>query len=54
MPSGGVTTGNAVEYLAHPSVFAISGSWMATRAAIADGDFDGIRAASAAAMDLVR
>ena len=54
MPSGGVTTGNAVEYLAHPSVFAISGSWMATRAAIAAGDFDGIRSASADAMDLVR
>lgn len=54
MPSGGVSAGNAAEYLAHPSVFAISGSWMATRAAIAAGDFDGIRAASAAAMDLVR
>ena len=54
MPSGGVTTANAVEYLAHPSVFAISGSWMATRAAIAAADFDGIRAASAAAMELVR
>jgi 2-dehydro-3-deoxyphosphogluconate aldolase/(4S)-4-hydroxy-2-oxoglutarate aldolase len=54
MPSGGVSAANAVEYLAHRSVFAISGSWMATRAAIAAGDFDGIRAASAAAMDLVR
>ncbi len=54
MPSGGVSAANAVEYLAHPSVFAISGSWMATRAAIAAGDFDGIRDASAAAMDLVR
>jgi len=54
MPSGGVTTGNALEYLAHPAVFAISGSWMATRAAIDAGDFDGIRAASAAAMELVR
>jgi 2-dehydro-3-deoxyphosphogluconate aldolase/(4S)-4-hydroxy-2-oxoglutarate aldolase len=53
MPSGGVTAGNAVEYLAHPGVFAISGSWMATRAAIASGDFAGIRAASAAAMELV-
>lgn len=54
MPSGGVSAANAVEYLAHPSVFAISGSWMATRAAITAGDFDGIRAASAAAVDLVR
>jgi 2-dehydro-3-deoxyphosphogluconate aldolase/(4S)-4-hydroxy-2-oxoglutarate aldolase len=54
MPSGGVSAANAVEYLAHRSVFAISGSWMATRAAISAGDFDGIRAASAAAVDLVR
>jgi 2-dehydro-3-deoxyphosphogluconate aldolase/(4S)-4-hydroxy-2-oxoglutarate aldolase len=54
MPSGGVTTANAAEYLAHRSVFAISGSWMAGRAAIAAADFDGIRAASAAAMDLLR
>lgn len=54
MPSGGVSPANAVEYLAHPSVFAISGSWMATRAAISAGDFEAIRDASAAAMDLVR
>jgi 2-dehydro-3-deoxyphosphogluconate aldolase/(4S)-4-hydroxy-2-oxoglutarate aldolase len=54
MPSGGVTAANAAEYLAHPGVFAISGSWMATRAQIAAGDFDAIRDASAAAMDIVR
>jgi 2-dehydro-3-deoxyphosphogluconate aldolase / (4S)-4-hydroxy-2-oxoglutarate aldolase len=54
MPSGGVGAGNAVDYLAHPAVFAISGSWMATRAAIGAADFEGIRAASAEAMDLVR
>jgi 2-dehydro-3-deoxyphosphogluconate aldolase/(4S)-4-hydroxy-2-oxoglutarate aldolase len=54
MPSGGVSAANAVEYLAHRSVFAISGSWMATRAAIAAGDFEAVRAASAAAVDLVR
>lgn len=54
MPSGGVTAANAAEYLAHPSVFAISGSWMATRAAIAAGDVDAIRDASAAATALVR
>jgi len=54
MPSGGVTPANAAEYLAHRSVFAISGSWMATRAAIDAGDFEGIRAASAAAMEVAR
>ncbi|KAA9159060.1 bifunctional 4-hydroxy-2-oxoglutarate aldolase/2-dehydro-3-deoxy-phosphogluconate aldolase [Amycolatopsis acidicola] len=28
MPSGGVTAENAETYLAHPAVFAVSGSWM--------------------------
>lgn len=53
MPSGGVSLHNAVEYLAHPSVFAISGSWIASRNAIAAEDFDGIRERSAAAMQLI-
>lgn len=42
VPSGGVTAANSLEYLAHPAVPAISGSWMATRAMIAAGDFAGI------------
>ena len=43
VPSGGVTADNAAEYLAHPSVPAISGSWMAGRELIAARDFDEIR-----------
>lgn len=39
LPSGGVTAENAGTYLASPSVFAVSGSWMATRDLIASGDF---------------
>jgi len=39
VPSGGVTAASAAEYLAHPSVPAVSGSWMAPRAVVADGDF---------------
>jgi len=39
VPSGGVSPANAGEYLAHPAIFAVSGSWMATRDAIAAGDF---------------
>ena len=52
MPSGGVTVDDAPAYLAQPTVFAISGGWIASRAAIADGDFDGIeiRARQAAAL----
>lgn len=37
MPSGGVNTGNLREYLAHPAVFAASGSWIAAPARIAAG-----------------
>jgi 2-dehydro-3-deoxyphosphogluconate aldolase/(4S)-4-hydroxy-2-oxoglutarate aldolase len=39
VPSGGVTAESAAEYLAHPAVPAVSGSWMAPRALIAAGDF---------------
>lgn len=49
VPSGGVTAASAAEYLAHPAVPAVSGSWMATRAMIADGDVAGIERLSAEA-----
>lgn len=49
LPSGGVSVDNAAEYLASPSVFAVSGSWMVPTAAISGGDFDTVRALSAAA-----
>ena len=42
VPSGGVTAANAVEYLAHSAVPAVSGSWMATRDLINAGDFAAI------------
>lgn len=42
VPSGGVTADNALEYLGHPAVPAVSGSWMVTRQMIARGDFTGI------------
>ena len=37
MPSGGVSAENLGEYLAHPAVFAASGSWIAAPARIAAG-----------------
>ena len=52
VPSGGVSPANIVEYLAHPAIFAVSGSWMATRAAIAAGDFDSIERLSRTASRL--
>ncbi|QIG39412.1 bifunctional 4-hydroxy-2-oxoglutarate aldolase/2-dehydro-3-deoxy-phosphogluconate aldolase [Microbacterium sp. 4R-513] len=52
VPSGGVSLDNFVDYLTLPSVFAVSGSWMVPRAAIAAGAADAIRdlAAEAAAI----
>jgi 2-dehydro-3-deoxyphosphogluconate aldolase/(4S)-4-hydroxy-2-oxoglutarate aldolase len=47
LPSGGVSIDNAAAYLDHPSVFAVSGSWMVPSAAIAAGDFDTVRRLSA-------
>ena len=42
VPSGGVSAANAAEYLAHPAVAAVSGSWMAGRELIRAGDFAAI------------
>lgn len=52
LPSGGVTAENAGEYLASPSVFAVSGSWMATRDLIAAGDFAAIERLCRACVEL--
>jgi 2-dehydro-3-deoxyphosphogluconate aldolase/(4S)-4-hydroxy-2-oxoglutarate aldolase len=54
VPSGGVNVSNALEYLRHPAIFGISGSWMVSRDAIAAGDWDGIAELSGAAMQLVK
>lgn len=53
MPSGGVSADNAAEYLSHPAIFGVSGSWMAPRNAIAAGDFATIEKLSRAAAALV-
>ena len=47
LPSGGVTAENAADYAASPAVFAVSGSWMATRAMIAAGDWETVTLLSA-------
>jgi 2-dehydro-3-deoxyphosphogluconate aldolase/(4S)-4-hydroxy-2-oxoglutarate aldolase len=50
VPSGGVTAASAAEYLAHPAVPAVSGSWMAPRELIAAGDFAEIERRARATM----
>lgn len=42
MPTGGISPENLAEYLAVPAVFAVGGSWIATRSQINAGDFAGI------------
>lgn len=37
MPSGGVSAANLADYLAHPAVFAASGSWIASAERVAAG-----------------
>jgi len=54
MPSGGVTADNAAEYLAHPSVFAVGGSWMVPRDRLAVGDWSAVAELSRAAIKALR
>ena len=54
VPSGGVDVLNALDYLRHDAVPAVSGSWMASRALIRAGDFSAIEAASRTISDSVR
>jgi 2-dehydro-3-deoxyphosphogluconate aldolase/(4S)-4-hydroxy-2-oxoglutarate aldolase len=42
VPSGGVSPSNLADYLRHRAIFAVSGSWMASRESIAGGRFDAI------------
>ncbi|WP_061963144.1 bifunctional 4-hydroxy-2-oxoglutarate aldolase/2-dehydro-3-deoxy-phosphogluconate aldolase [Demequina aurantiaca] len=53
MPSGGVTPLNVARYAQSTSVFAVSGSWMATRRLVAGGEFSQIARLSREAFELV-
>ena len=50
MPTGGIRPSNLDAYLALPSVFAIGGTWIAPRGAIAEGAFEGIGETARAAV----
>jgi 2-dehydro-3-deoxyphosphogluconate aldolase/(4S)-4-hydroxy-2-oxoglutarate aldolase len=51
-PTGGVSLKNAMDYLSLPNVVCVGGSWVAPKAMVAAGDWDGITklAAEAAAL----
>ncbi|MFT4285723.1 MAG: bifunctional 4-hydroxy-2-oxoglutarate aldolase/2-dehydro-3-deoxy-phosphogluconate aldolase [Protaetiibacter sp.] len=50
LPSGGVGPQNAADYLASAAVFAVSGSWMVPRDALASGDWARVERLSAEAV----
>lgn len=54
IPTGGVNQNNLAEILAFERIFAVGGSWMATRALIQHNRFDEITALSQAAADVVK
>ena len=51
-PTGGIGEANAAEWIAHPKVIAVGGSWIAPASAIAKGDWSGIEARARAASRL--
>lgn len=53
MPSGGVGEHNLQTYLSQPNVFAVSGSWLAPQALVAERRFDEIRDRAREALELV-
>jgi 2-dehydro-3-deoxyphosphogluconate aldolase/(4S)-4-hydroxy-2-oxoglutarate aldolase len=54
IPTGGIKLENAAEYLQHPKIQAIGGSWMARREMIAGGKFDEITRLAKQASGLVK
>lgn len=54
MPSGGVSLDNMSDYLALPSVPAVSGSWMVDPALLRTGRWDEVTARAATAMERAR
>ncbi len=53
MPTGGITLGNAADYLALKNVFCCGGSFIATSEMIARGDFAAIREGARAVSDFM-
>jgi len=54
IPTGGIKLEHAAQYLQHPKIHAIGGSWMAKRLMISQGQFDEITRMAKEASDLVK
>lgn len=53
IPTGGVNTGNLPDYLAHPAVLAVGGTWMVAPALLAAGKWTEVTRLTRAAVDAV-
>ncbi len=53
-PTGGISPGNAADYLSLPNVVCVGGSWVAPKEMVAAGDWDGITALAGEASRLGR
>ncbi|GAB2933986.1 2-dehydro-3-deoxy-phosphogluconate aldolase [Streptomyces heilongjiangensis] len=51
VPTGGIGLDRMADYLSHPAVLAVGGSWMATPGHLERGDFAGIRRLTAEAVE---
>ena len=51
-PTGGISAGNAKEYLSLPNVLCVGGSWVAPRSMVTDKNWSGITQLAAEAMTL--
>ncbi|HEV3382071.1 MAG TPA: bifunctional 4-hydroxy-2-oxoglutarate aldolase/2-dehydro-3-deoxy-phosphogluconate aldolase [Trebonia sp.] len=52
IPTGGISAANLADYLAHPAVAAVGGSWMVAPGLIKAGDFDQITKLTAEAVGI--
>jgi len=52
MPTGGIRSENALEYLSLPSVFAVGGTWVAPRDLVETRAWDAVRERAAGAVRL--
>ena len=52
-PTGGITEGDAADYLRQPNVACIGGSWMVPKAWLHAGDFGKVRESAARARAII-
>jgi 2-dehydro-3-deoxyphosphogluconate aldolase/(4S)-4-hydroxy-2-oxoglutarate aldolase len=54
IPTGGISASSLADYLAHPAVRAVGGSWMAAASLLAAGDFDQVTELTAQAVAIAK